>query len=165
MIIVTATGCCSFQRSAADTVCANTIIGSWELPGKDLIKPVTLTVDNFDGSLMDGAWLQYSFVTSQSDDCILVPTSCVKYVSDTQGNRCCVVFVRRDSRPEDTPELNLPEVMPGQRRQFPAEAEGFYPVLVETGISDTQNVEILSGLEEMDEVFVNYTVTDYSGSW
>lgn len=127
--------------------------------------PVTLTVDNFDGSLMDGAWLQYSFVTSQSDDCILVPTSCVKYVSDTQGNRCCVVFVQRDSRPENTPELELPEVMPGQRRQFPTEEEGFYPVIVETGISDTQNVEILSGLEEMDEVFVNYTVTDYSGSW
>ena len=127
--------------------------------------PVTLTVDNFDGSLMDGAWLQYSFVTSQSDGCLLVPTSSVKYVSDTQGNRQSVVFVQRDSRPEDTPELNLPQVMPGQKRQFPSEEEGFYPVIVETGISDTQNVEILSGLNEMDEVCVNYTVTDYSGSW
>jgi len=37
--------------------------------------PVTLTVENYDGSLMDGAWLQYSFVTSESSDCILVPTS------------------------------------------------------------------------------------------
>jgi len=127
--------------------------------------PVTLTVDNFDGSLMDGAWLQYSFVTSQSDGCILVPTTSVKYVSDTEGNRQSVVFVQKDSRPEDTPELDLPEMMPGQKRQFPSEEEGFYPVIVETGISDTQNVEILSGLEEMDEVFVNYTVTDYSGSW
>ena len=36
---------------------------------------------------------------------------------------------------------------------------------LETGISDAQNVEIISGIQEMDEVFVNYTVTDYSGSW
>ena len=127
--------------------------------------PVTLTVENYDGSLMDGAWLQYSFVTSESESCILVPTTSVKYVSDTEGNRQSVVFVRRDSRPEDTPELMLPEVMPGQKRSFPSEEEGFYPVIVETGISDTQNVEIRSGLQEMDEVFVNYTVTDYSGSW
>lgn len=35
--------------------------------------PVTLTVENYDGSLMDGAWLQYSFVTSESSDCILCP--------------------------------------------------------------------------------------------
>ena len=45
-IIVMTSGCCSFQRSAADTVCANTIIGSWELPGKDLTEPITLTVDS-----------------------------------------------------------------------------------------------------------------------
>lgn len=127
--------------------------------------PVTLTVDNFDSSLMDGAWLQYSFVTSESSDCILVPTTSVKYVSDLEGERQSVVFVRRDERPEDTPELDLPEVQPGEKRTFPSEKDGFYPVIVETGISDAQNVEIISGLNEGDEVFVNYTVTDSSGSW
>lgn len=127
--------------------------------------PVTLTVDNYDGSLMDGAWLQYSFVTSESSDCILVPTTCVKYVSDTEGNRQSVVFVRRDERPEDTPDLDLPDVQPGEKRQYPSEKDGFYPVIVETGISDAQNVEITSGLTDGDEVFVNYTVTDSSGSW
>ena len=124
--------------------------------------PVTLSVDNYDGSLMDGAWLQYSFVTSQSDGCILVPTTSVKYVSDPEGNRQSVVFVKRETRPDDVPELDLPEVEPGQKRQYPSEEDGFYPVIVETGISDTQNVEILSGVEEGDEVFVNYTVTDGS---
>ena len=127
--------------------------------------PVTLTVDNFDGSLMDGAWLQYSFVTSESADCILVPTTSVKYISDMEGNRQAVVFVKRDARPDDVPELDLPQVQPGEKRQFPSEEDGYYPVIVETGISDTQNVEITSGLAEGDEVFVNYTVTDYSGSW
>lgn len=127
--------------------------------------PVTLSVDNFDGSLMDGAWLQYSFVTSESSDCILVPTSAVKYVSDTEGNRQSVVFVKRESRPDDVPELDLPEVMEGQKPQFPSEEDGFYPVIVETGLSDAQNVEIISGIQEGDEVFVNYTVTEYGSSW
>ena len=127
--------------------------------------PVTLTVDNFDGTLVDGAWLQYSFVTSQSDNCIIVPTSAVKYVSDAEGNRQSVVFVQRDSRPEDVPELLLPETEPGQKPQFPSEADGYYPVLVETGISDAENVEIISGIEEGDVVFVNFTVTDQGSSW
>ena len=127
--------------------------------------PVTLTVDNSDGSLMDGAWLQYSFVTSQSDDCILVPTSAVKYVSDTEGNRQSVVFVQRDQAPDDIPELDLPDPAPGEKREYPSQDDGYYPVLVETGISDAQNVEITSGLEEGDMVFVNYTVTDQGSSW
>jgi len=127
--------------------------------------PVTLSVDNFDGSLMDGAWLTYSFVTSQSDDCILIPTSAVKYVSDMEGNRQAVVFVRRDSKPEDTPELDLPEVQEYEQKRFPSEDEGFYPVVVETGISDPQNVEILSGIQDGDEVFVNYSVTTSGSSW
>ena len=107
-------------------------------------------------------WLQYSFVTSESADCILVPTTSVKYFSDMDSTRQSVVFVKRDSRPDDVPELELPEVAPGEKRTFPSEEEGYYPVIVETGISDTQNVEIVSGIQEGDEVFVNYTVTDGS---
>lgn len=127
--------------------------------------PVTLSVDNYDGSLMDGAWLTYSFVTSQSDQCVLIPTSAVKYVSDMEGNRQAVVFVRRDSEPENIPELDLPEVQPGEQKRYPSQDEGFYPVLVETGISDPQNVEILSGIQDGDEVFINYTVTTSGSSW
>ena len=127
--------------------------------------PVTLSVDNYDGSLMDGAWLTYSFVTSQSDECILVPTSAVKYVSDMEGNRQAVVFIRRDSRPDDVPELDLPEPQPHEKKLYPSEDEGFYPVLVEHGISDAQNVEIISGVQEGDEVFINYTVTESGSNW
>lgn len=127
--------------------------------------PVTLSVENWDGSLMDGAWLQYSFVTSQSEDCVLVPTSAVQYFSDMDGNRQSVVFVRRDTRPDDVPELDLPAVEPGQTRRFPSEEEGYYPVIVVTGLSDAQVVEIVSGVEAGEEVFVNYTVTESGSSW
>ncbi len=127
--------------------------------------PVTLSVNNYDGSLMDGAWLTYSFVTSESDQCVLIPTSAVKYVSDMEGNRQAVVFVRRDSRPEDVPELDLPKPQEYEQKRYPSEDEGFYPVLVETGISDPPNVEILSGIQDGDEVFINYTVTTSGSSW
>lgn len=127
--------------------------------------PVTLTVDNFSGALMEGMTLQYSFVTSESAECVLVPTSCVKYFSDQEGNRCKVVFVQRDEAPEELPELMYPELQPGQARDYPTQEEGYYPVVVETGIADTQNVEIVSGVEAGDMVFINYTVTDYSSGW
>ena len=125
--------------------------------------PVTLEVDNFGGALMDGAYLQYSFVTSESEACVMVPTACVQYFSDTEGNRCSVVFVQMDQPPEELPELEYPTFEPGQKRTFPSQEEGYYPVVVETGIADTQNVEIISGVNEGDTVFYNYTVTDYSG--
>ncbi len=127
--------------------------------------PVTLEVENFGGQLMEGAWLQYSFVTSESADCILVPSSAVQYFTDAEGNRQSVVFVQRESRPDDVPELMLPELQPGQSRRYPTEEEGYYPVIVETGLSDAQSVEILSGVQVDDMVFVNFTVVDNSGSW
>ena len=127
--------------------------------------PVTLTVDNMDGSLIEGAWLQYSFVTSQSDNCVLIPGSSVKSVLDTEGNKRTVVFVKAETKPDDALELDLPEPEEGQKRSYPSEEDGYYPVEVVTGISDTQNVEIVSGIEAGEEVFVNYTVTEFSSGY
>ena len=125
--------------------------------------PVTLTVDNWDGSLMDGAYLQYSFVTSESEACVMVPTACVQYFSMKEtGERVSVVFVQMDQAPEDMPDLEYPTFEPGQKRTFPTQEEGYYPVVVETGIPDIQNVEIKSGVNDGDTVFLNYTLTDYS---
>lgn len=119
--------------------------------------PVTLEVENWDGSLYAGAWLDYSFVTSQSDDCVLVPTTAVKSVLDTEGNKQTVVFVQRPERPDNTIELD-PSIT-----GVPGEADGYWPVLVETGISDAKQVEIISGVEDGDMVFINYTVEPEGG--
>lgn len=121
--------------------------------------PVTLEVDNFDGSLYAGAWLDYSFVTSQSEDCVLVPTTAVKSVIDAEGNKQTVVFVYREERPDNVVELD-PSIT-----NVPTEKDGYYPVPVETGIFDTKSVEIKSGVNDGDQVFINYTVTDGSSSW
>ena len=124
--------------------------------------PVTLSVDNYDGSLLAGMWLDYSFVASQSDDCMMVPMQSVKYVSDAEGETYSVVFIKADSRPENTVDLDIPETMPGETPQYPSEKDGYYPVAVETGLSDNYNVEIKSGLNGDEEVFVNYYV---ESSW
>lgn len=119
--------------------------------------PVTLEVDNFDGSLYAGAWLDYSMVTSQSDGCVLVQTTAVKSVLDAEGNKQTVVFVQREERPDNAIELD-PSIT-----GVPGEEDGYWPVLVETGISDAKQVEITSGVQDGDMVFINYTVDPDNG--
>ncbi len=122
--------------------------------------PVTLTVDNQDGTLLQGMWLTYSFVTSESENCVTIPIQCVKSISDKDGNPVTVVFLEADSRPENTVDADLPESAPGDTSlQYPTEKDGYYPVPVETGLSDRYNVEITSGLNEGDVVFNSYVMT------
>ena len=125
--------------------------------------PVTLEVDNPDGSLLEGMWLSYSFVTSQSDNCIMVPMQSVKYMSLDDGETVSVVFIQAESKPENAVDLDLPAPMPGETPTYPTEADGYYPVRVETGLNDNYNVEIKSGLEGGENVFVSYIVTQAWG--
>ena len=43
--------------------------------------PAIVTVDNYDGSMIPGTYAEYSFVASESEDCLTVPVQAVKYVS------------------------------------------------------------------------------------
>jgi HlyD family secretion protein len=105
--------------------------------------PAVIAVDNSEGLLMSGNYVQYSFTASQNDDCLLVPAQCVRNV-ETEDGSVKVVYVRAEYAPENTVQpLTADESIPSD----------FVPVEVETGIYDTTNVEILSGLEEGMEVF------------
>ena len=125
--------------------------------------PVTLTVDNQDGSLLAGMYLDYSFVASQSDDCMMVPMQSVKNIPGEGGSTDSVVFIRADKRPENAVDLEIPEPEPGQPPMYPSPEDGFWPVKVETGLNDDYNVEIKSGLNGDEEVFVNYLVESAYG--
>lgn len=109
--------------------------------------PATILVDNTEGQMYTGGSVTYSLVASESENCLTLPIQCVKYVPDPEtGENLSVVFVETSERPEnavdvDTSALNIPE-------------EGFFAVPVETGISDKYNVEILSGVNEGDVVFM-----------
>ncbi len=116
------------------------------------IYPVKVTVDNADGSLVNGVYLNYNFVASQSTDCLTVPVQAVNSVSDAEGNLISAVYLKADTPPENMVEM--PEEL------LSTIPEGFYPVPVEIGLSDVTNVEIKSGLNEMDVVFLGYQRTD-----
>ena len=105
--------------------------------------PMVISVDNSEGQMMSGSYVNYSFTASQSDDCLIVPIQCVKYVETEQGTQK-VLFIQADERPENTVEVM------SDTADIP---EGYWPVPVETGISDNYNVEILSGVEEFTTVF------------
>lgn len=105
--------------------------------------PMVISVDNSEGVLMSGAYVSYSFIASQSEDCLVVPIQCVKSAQTMDGEPCKVLFVQADEPPENMAELATEAYV----------GEGFYPVIVEVGISDNHNVEILSGVEDGTVVY------------
>lgn len=199
--------------------------------------PATLVVQNPNGQLMTGSYLDYTFVTSRSDDCLVVPIQAVKNVtlaegqevyedaefdpndyidsefvdkalSDNANENAESAFGEEDSS-LDAPymaEEGLAEPLPSEQtgstegasvfsdsaggpsafrdsglatvcfvqgepdeRAIEAQEgwqvpEGFFVVLVETGLSDENNVEIKSGLREGEEVFTGY-LTNTANSW
>lgn len=105
--------------------------------------PAIIKVDNYDGLLMTGMYVDYSFVASQSDDCLIAPVQAVKY---TEFGTC--VFVKSDTKPENALDL-------GENVDIP---DGFYAIPVTTGLSNNTSVEIIEGVEEGMEVFTQYIV-------
>jgi HlyD family secretion protein len=118
--------------------------------------PAVVKVDNSGGGLMTGMYVTYSFVASQSDNCLVVPIQCVRYVNDETGTPVTVVFLKADRKPDDA--INLGEEA---KADIP---EGFYAVPVKTGLSDIYNIEIIEGLNDGDVVFTNYE-TDQGDSF
>lgn len=112
--------------------------------------PATVLVENPDGLMKPGMPVDYSMVASQSDDCLLVPNQAVK--QSAQGT---CVFVKADTPPENA--LNPDEL----GLELP---EGFHAVPVTVGLSDQTSAEIVEGVEEGQEVFVQY-MTDSGDSW
>lgn len=130
--------------------------------------PVQLEVDNSMGVLTSGSWLNYKLVTSESAECVMVPNQCVKRVTDVNGDIYTVVFVKTDARPDNA--IDLPEDDPAMeggmmdlQNKMPTPEEGFWPVPVTTGISDTYNAEIKEGIEAGAEVFTNRETNESYG--
>ena len=113
--------------------------------------PMVISVDNTEGQLMSGAYVNYSFTASQSDDCLVVPIQCVKSAQTVDGTSCKVLFVQTDEPPVNDVELDTGMM------DVP---DGFYPAVVEVGISDNHNVEIKSGVEEGVTVYAGVVSND-----
>lgn len=106
--------------------------------------PITISMDNAEGTIQVNSYINYKLVASENDNCLVLPLQCVRTVSKEDGTTINVVFVKADKKPEDAIET------PPMEEEIP---EGFWAVPVEIGISDNHNVEIKSGVEEGTEVF------------
>jgi len=118
--------------------------------------PMVITVDNMDGTMMTGSYVNYSLVASQNDNCLVVPIQCVKSVPLDDGSAADVVFVQSDTRPENAIDLTMdlgliPEDVKDQ----------YWPVPVEIGIADDFNVELKSGVEADTVVFSAVQTNSY----
>lgn len=105
--------------------------------------PAVVKVDNGDGAMLNGMSIEYELVLAQSEDCLVVPAQAVQY---TEQGSC--LFVKADRRPDNAVDL-------GDGVEIP---RGFYVVPVETGLSNSAQVEIKSGVEEGMEVFTQKLV-------
>ncbi|MBQ9346043.1 MAG: HlyD family efflux transporter periplasmic adaptor subunit [Oscillibacter sp.] len=106
--------------------------------------PMIISVDNADESIQVNSNINYKLVASQNDNCLVVPIQSVRTVTTEDGENKTVVYVQANLAPEGVVEgVYADEEIP----------EGFWPVEVQTGIQDTYNVEIRSGLEEGWEIF------------
>ncbi len=105
--------------------------------------PIVIAADNPEGTLQVNSYVTYSMVTSQNDNCLVLPVQCVRTVSNDKGEPVSVVYVSGEKPDNALEGVESSEQIP----------EGYWPVPVETGIQDSINVEIKSGVEEGTEVF------------
>lgn len=108
--------------------------------------PITITIPS-GGALSAGVNVSYSITVGDESEGVLAPIAALK--STSQGT---CLFVKADAAPDNAVELE-DGVVP----------DGFYAVPVETGVSNSQYVRILSGVEEGVEVFTRYQQAAPSG--
>ena len=101
--------------------------------------PITITIPS-GGALSAGVNVSYSITVGDESEGVLAPIAALK--STSQGT---CLFVKADAAPDNAVELE-DGVVP----------DGLYAVPVETGVSNSQYVRILSGVEEGVEVFTRY---------
>ena len=108
--------------------------------------PITITIPS-DGALSAGVNVSYTITVGDESEGVLAPIAALQ--STTEG---VCLFVKAESRPDNAVDLEE-GVVP----------DGFYAVPVETGVSNSQYVRILSGVEEDVEVFTRYQQAAPSG--
>lgn len=99
--------------------------------------PGTISIDNPQGLRGVNMNLNYTIVISQKNNVLLIPVA-----GAVNTNEGWVAYVRKEMV-GDREAVALP---PEQQQ------EGFVPVAVEVGESDGTNIEVISGLNEGDEV-------------
>ncbi|MBR5236014.1 MAG: HlyD family efflux transporter periplasmic adaptor subunit [Clostridia bacterium] len=99
--------------------------------------PVTILITDFDEELLPGMNIDVEIITSMAKEVIAIPVAAV-----SRGN---IVYVKGEKTSDDD---DAPE--------------GYKSVVVETGINNTQYIEIISGLQEGDIVYIPQIIASQS---
>ncbi len=123
-----------------------------------------------DNSLLPGIGVNYTITSVIKEDCLVVPSKAVifteagtvVYVKKGQGfDEYPVADISAPAEGEDASAEGAPDAGAAQGSPQSQIPEGFYPVAVEIGLSDANNTEIVSGLEEGTPIYVTtYTNND-----
>lgn len=106
--------------------------------------PTTITIDSA-GKLSAGVYVSYSITAAQASNVVLAPVAALQ---KTTAGTC--LFIQADTKPDNAVEL-------GDNVEIP---DGYYAVVVETGLSSNDYVEITSGVTEGVTVFERYIKTN-----
>ena len=106
--------------------------------------PVTIEIDNADGTLRPGQGVDYRISSSIAEDCIIVDTAAIVYTDEGPA-------VYAKPAEGQTFETTIP-ILEGT-----IVPEGFFLIPVEIGIADDTSTEIVSGLDEGIEVYLAST--------
>ncbi len=102
--------------------------------------PITVSVDSA-GALSPGVNVSYKITIGDAEEGVLAPIAALK---TTDEGTC--LFIKADSKPDNA--VNLADDV-----EIP---DGYYAVPVKTGVSDSTNVRILSGVDSGVTVFLRY---------
>lgn len=107
--------------------------------------PVTVQIDNPPEDLLPGMNVDATIVVDEASNAVAVPISAVQ-----RGN---IVYVKDDSAKNTDETMVNGTLLP----------DGWKAVEVETGLSDDNYIEILSGIAQGDTVYVPQVMRDTSG--
>ena len=107
--------------------------------------PVTVQIDNPPEDLLPGMNVDATIVVDEAENAVAVPISAVQ-----RGN---IVYVKDETATNTDGTMVNGTLLP----------DGWKAVEVETGLSDDSYIEIVSGIEEGDIVYVPETVRESSG--
>lgn len=93
-------------------------------------------------SVSMGYYVSYKITTASVDDCIIIPTNAL--VNTIDGT---AVFAKQSEGQTFEETIPIPEGTEGV-------PEGYVLVPVQVGLSDSSNVQILSGIDEGTEIFI-----------
>lgn len=116
---------------------------------------VTVEIEEY-GMLLPGMNINAEIICASVDDALTIPSNYI-----TRGN---MVLISTNDASKYKIAQNIKMINPGEIYETDTGIDGYVYLSVEVGMSDGQNVQIISGLNEDTEVFMQVTTSNAQNS-